>query len=102
LLEAGADFRIPADGGRDLAFDMIWELPRLDGPSDIELRADRDKILDFLEAHGADFGPAEADIAKNFPEIVPIWEQDKKRRAARTEAARQPDSLVRPSGGDKH
>jgi ankyrin repeat protein len=87
LLEAGADFHIPMKGGRDLAFDMIWELPRLTDPADEESRADRDMVLDFLEAHGADFGPAEADIRKNFPKIVPLWEQDKKRRAARTKEA---------------
>jgi hypothetical protein len=99
LLEQGADFRIGDSAGRDLAFEAMFISPELT-PGD-EPQVWRDRRLDYLESHGADFGPAEALIAKQFPEKIPLWEQDKKRRAARPKAEDRSDARPGQSGDEK-
>ena len=79
FLQAGADYRIKDNQGRDLAYDLIT--------ADFELGRDgqmwRERLIDFLEEKGCDFGPAEALAAVKDPAALARWEQHKKERAAK-------------------
>lgn len=78
FLQAGADFRIKDKQGRDLGYKLIT--------ADFSLGRNgqlwRERLIDFLEDKGFDFGAAEALAAVKDPEGLARWEHYKKARAA--------------------
>ena len=81
LLKAGSDFRAKDNQEWDLICDVIrWRPER--SPDD-DAWEWRQKVLDFLEKHGADFAAAEQQVAQVDPAALPGWEQEKRDRAAR-------------------
>lgn len=81
LLQAGADFRTKNKQGWDLACDTIVFRPAASPKDDVWQW--REKIIGFLEEHGADFEAAERQIAKDNPQALAVWKEDKQQRANR-------------------
>lgn len=79
FLQAGADFRIKDNQGRDLAYDLITADFGLGRNGTIW----RGKLIDFLEDKGYDFGPVEARVKAEDRATYNSWLQYKKERAAK-------------------
>ena len=74
LLERGADYTRRSPSGRniDLAYWIIYR--------PVNRESDqwtwREKVIDFLEAKGFDFGPAYELVAEKHPDAAELWRED--------------------------
>ena len=80
LLERGADYTRRSPSGRniDLAYWVIAHPVRADS----DQWAWRERVIDFLEAKGFDFGPAYELVAEKHSDEAELWRENMERRAA--------------------